>query len=328
MTDHGSRAKEKFNTAGELVSREDRNGNTTTVTDTGAGAAFRNLTITAPAGPTNARVITVATDTAGKTTLSQVSGTPPGRRRSPAPPGRWPRSPTRWPAPRRSATTAPGCSAPSAPPGRRRTSFAYDSSNRVTSITQLKDSTGGPGSAVTRLAYVSSSETDLAGPNTDQAQAVTAVPHVTYSGIDSDKRVDKVKDEEGREQSKTYNPVGLTTSTSTGTDSTEKSVTNNTYGNSGESLTKSSTTGGQEMTMSYPSHLRARSATSPPAGRTPAGSAPPTSTTAPATRSPPGPERRAGLARLQHNNDGTVVAAASPNERHEQDVLRLHQQAA
>ncbi|WP_375433302.1 hypothetical protein [uncultured Friedmanniella sp.] len=251
MTDHQSQAKLKFNTAGELISQEDNDSNKTLVTDTGAGALFRNLSIVAPAGPTTARTITVATDATAKTTMAQVTNTASRNVSFTRTNGNM----TSFMDPLGRTTTfgytAAGLLNSISAPGNVVTSFGYDTSSRVTSITQLENATGGPGSSVTRLAYVSSTETDVAGPDTDQNYAATAVPHATYSNINSDKLVGKVTDAEGRQQSRTYNAATQGAATaSAGT--TEQSTVTNTYGaNGGESLTSSKTNGGQTATTDY-----------------------------------------------------------------------------
>jgi RHS repeat-associated protein len=59
------------------------------------------------------------------------------------------------------------------------TQLNYDSSHRVTSVSQIYGSTNA--TATTRLSYVSSTETQVADPNTNQSQAVSAVPNTTYT---------------------------------------------------------------------------------------------------------------------------------------------------
>lgn len=66
--------------------------------------------------------------------------------------------------------------------------------------------------------------------------------------------VGKVKDAEGRERGKTYNPInqGTATASAGASESADQSTVTNTYGaNGGESLTKSVTNGGQSTTFDY-----------------------------------------------------------------------------
>lgn len=81
--------------------------------------------------------------------------------------------------------------------------FSYDNQARVTKIEKVNTSSGSPGNSVTRLAYTSATQVLLAGPNTDQAAAVTAVPRTTYT-LDGTGRVTTVVDAAGRTQAKTY----------------------------------------------------------------------------------------------------------------------------
>src|SRR5260370_20324644 len=72
------------------------------------------------------------------------------------------------------------------------TTIGYDSSHRITSLTRLT----GPQPtdlATTRLAYVSSAQTQAADPDTDQTQPVGTVPHTTYT-LDAQKRVPQPPD--------------------------------------------------------------------------------------------------------------------------------------
>ena len=85
------------------------------------------------------------------------------------------------------------------------TRIEYDSRQRVTSVTQpMPDGTH----AVTRFAYPSQTRTLMAGPQTDQSQPVTGVPHVTYQVDSATALITSVTDQEGYVQTAAYTPFG------------------------------------------------------------------------------------------------------------------------
>jgi RHS repeat-associated protein len=250
LTDHQSQEKLFFNAAGELSSREDRNGNAVTVDQSGS-AAFKTLTITTPASSADAQTGRVSTNaTTGKTTISQ--GNPSNPLRSVA----FERSSnvaTKFIDARSRATTfayADGLMTQISAPGGVVTQFGYDSSRRITSITQVEDTPGGPGDSVTRLSYPSASQTLMADPNTNQSLAVSAVPHTTYTLNGSD-RVTKAVDAEGREQSRTYTAHFDTATSTQGTGSGAATTTNTWGANGGESLTQSQSPSGSTFSLEY-----------------------------------------------------------------------------
>ena len=64
-----------------------------------------------------------------------------------------------------------------------KTTFTYDgTSHKVTRVDQENTTAGSPGTSTTRLAYTSTSQTLVAGPNTDTTAAVTAVPRTISPG--------------------------------------------------------------------------------------------------------------------------------------------------
>jgi RHS repeat-associated protein len=122
----------------------------------------------------------------------------------------------------------------------------YDSQHRVTALTRLWG-TKSTNLATTRLSYVSTTQTQVADANTDQAQPVSAVPHTTYT-FNSDKRVTQTTDPAGNSRSKTYTPFqDVATSTTA-----EGGTTTNTYGaNGGESVTQSVSPTGTSASFAY-----------------------------------------------------------------------------
>lgn len=130
------------------------------------------------------------------------------------------------------------------------TKFSYDNQARITKIEQVNDSAGSPGTSATRLSYVSATQVLLAGPNTDQAAAVNAVPRTTYT-LDGTGRVTNVVDAAGRTRSKTYT-ADFDTLTATQGTGTTAGTTTNTYGaNTGQSLTGSSSATGATGKAEY-----------------------------------------------------------------------------
>ena len=316
MTDHGSQQKSKFNTAGDLVSRTDRDGNVTAVNSTGTSGGFPNLSIVAPAGPTAGRTMTVSTDTYATTTMKQNVGAESRQVSFSKVYGNMTSFTDALGRSTGFSYDAGGRITSINAPGSVGTRFGYDSSGRVVSVSQVETAAGGPGTGVTRLAYQANgtdpAQTLVADPSTDQAQAVSAVPHATYT-LKSDKRVDKAEDAEGRKQEKTYNPVNMATQTgSVGSGSSASSVTNTFGANNGESLTKSVTNGGLEMSMSY-ANTSGPKQYQPSGGKDSGGIAATydyTGTGNPAsTSNQDGTEK----ASLDYNSDGTVSGAASPN---------------
>ena len=128
--------------------------------------------------------------------------------------------------------------------------FTYDGQGRVTKIDRPNTSAGSPGSSITRMSYPSATQTLLAGPNTNQSAAVNTVPRTTYT-LDGNARVTNVVDAAGRTRSKTYTGDfdTLTATRGTGTDA---STTTNTYGsNAGQSLTASASSTGATGKAEY-----------------------------------------------------------------------------
>jgi YD repeat-containing protein len=207
LTDRTSRQVISFNTDGRPVSVADRNGNTTTIGYTGANPT----SIVSTAGPVAARTATLAYNAATYTlTVSQTSGTlsrsvkyvkdadsnltsivdAEGKTTSFTYTGATLRT-----------ITAPSGSV---------TSFSYISGGanggKLEKIAQTNTTAGSPGTSTTRLAYASATQTLVAGPNTDQAQAVTAVPRTTYTFDATSKLVTAATDAMGRNRAATYTP--------------------------------------------------------------------------------------------------------------------------
>ena len=185
--------------------------------------------------------------------------------------------------------------------------FSYDSQARVTKIEQTDFN--GSNLSATRLSYSSATQTLLAGPNTDQAAAITAVPRTTYT-LDATGRVTNVVDAAGRAQSKTYT-ADFDTLTATSGTGAGAGTTTNTYGaNTGQSLTGSESPTGAAGQAEYANTAAntkylATSSTDD-AGNTS------TYTFNGAGNMLSSSDALAATAALTYNSDGTVATAQAP----------------
>jgi len=191
------------------------------------------------------------------------------------------------------------------------TTIAYDSSHRVTSLTRLI----GPKStdlATTRLSYVSSTQTQVADPNTDQTQPVANVPHTTYT-LDSQLRVTKVTDQAGNNRSISYTPFNDVT---TFTNAVGGKFTN-TYPstvNGGESLTNAASPMGASVSFAY---ANPATTSNPTANFQPSSSTDAQTNATAYTYNGPGnlasvKDALAAVASVGYNSDGTVKSSTDP----------------
>jgi RHS repeat-associated protein len=198
-------------------------------------------------------------------------------------------------------------------PGGGVTTITYDSSDRVTQVSQGNTTSGSPGTATTRLQYTSSTQTLVAGPNTDTSVAVGTVAHTTYTLVDATHLVTNAVDAAGRTQSATYNPANNGVASSTAGAGSTASTTTGTYGqNNSQSLTKvqsgtgsasSATYGSSAPTAYLPASSTDASGNATQYGYDPAGNQTSTSTGSGAT---------AATANVAYNTDGTVKTATAP----------------
>ncbi len=192
------------------------------------------------------------------------------------------------------------------------TSFAYDSSDRVTKVQQANTTAGSPGTAVTRFSYSSDTSTQVADPRSDQAATVANAKHTTFT-IDGNDLVKKVVDPMNRERSKTYNPANNGTATSqvgaTGSAGTGTSE-NKFDANKSQSLTQSTSGSGSSSTADYgtgaaaylPSKVTSSSKTSTTTKYDDYGN----------PSSSQSGDDIATQATLERNDDGTVKTATAP----------------
>lgn len=255
LTMHGSQNVLTFTAAGRLSTVADRNGNLTTfnfdpynnpasvVTSRGA-SADRTLTVGYSGGHiktlkqtsgTLTRTVTIGYDeslnylnsitdsTGGVTQIAYGNGTVA--------------------APSNEIVTLTN-------PKNATTSLTYTTGVKASQVAQSNTAAGSPSTSITRLSYPSASQTLVADPTTDQAQAVSAVPHTTYAlTTDGTMLVASATDPDGHPQSATYNPQTNNTLTQTSAAGGQSTFT---YGaNSNESLTQAASPGGAKGTATY-----------------------------------------------------------------------------
>jgi RHS repeat-associated protein len=311
LTDRTSRQVISFNTDGRPVSVADRNGNTTTIGYTGANPT----SIVSTAGPVAARTATLAYNAATYTlTVSQTSGTlsrsvkyvkdadsnltsivdAEGKTTSFTYTGATLRT-----------ITAPSGSV---------TSFSYISGGanggKLEKIAQTNTTAGSPGTSTTRLAYASATQTLVAGPNTDQAQAVTAVPRTTYTFDATSKLVTAATDAMGRNRAATYTPNADVASATSGTGATAGTSTAEYGANNGESATKATAPGGASKSAAY-ANTAAATKYLPSSTTDDSGNAS-TYTYNGAGNMLTSTDATAATATLTYNTDGTVATALAP----------------
>lgn len=244
LTDHATGAKSAFNWTGTLTSITDRNNNITGFSYNGTQSA----TITSTRGGTHAHTalftytgnvltqITQASDTTGSRSV-HYGYDANGRLAS--------LTDAAGNVTTFGYDTTTGDLTSIDDPSTTVTTFTYDTSHRVSAVS-FGTATN---PAITRLAYPSGTQTLLAGPNTDQAQAVTAVPHVTYT-LDATGRVTQAVDELGHARSRSYTPF---TDVNTATNGVGGLATTTHVSNSGESLNSITSPTGTTTSLTYSS---------------------------------------------------------------------------
>lgn len=194
------------------------------------------------------------------------------------------------------------------------TRIDYDSQHRVSAVTRVikNESTDNPDGelAVTRWAYLSATETQLADANTDLTKRVSDVAHTTYT-VNDDKRITKTVDPAGEERKKEYTPYHDVASS---TDALGKETTN-TYGaNGGQSQTATSSPTGAGASAAYGN---AATPTNPtgnfqPSSTTDSQKNQSTYTYNGAGNRTSAKDAEAAQADVDYNDDGTVKTATDP----------------
>jgi RHS repeat-associated protein len=293
-----------FDTEGRIVSVADRNGNKVSYTHGADGMISR--VVSSSGGLAGARVATITADV-DEVRISQTNS---GQTRSVV----FEKDSTNdleavvdangkrtlfstWSGQVRRITTPEG----------RVTRFEYDAQER---LVRLIRANGATTHSVTRLAYPSDTQTLVAGPNTNQSQAVNTVPRTTYT-LNATDRVTAVTDPMGRARSSTYTADFDTATATSGTGATGGTTTN-TYGaNNGQSLTQSTSPTGAAGKAAYDNTAAATkylpTSTTDSAGNkslyTYNGAGNQLTTT----------DATAAQAALTYNPDGTVATATAPS---------------
>ena len=247
LTWHSTGAAMCFNGAGLLTSQADRNGNTTAFSYNGSGQETQ-ITYT-PEGLTSpTETVTVSYTGSYLTGLSESGGSAGTKTVTYTINSSGDLTSVRQPD---GTTITLGYDGShdltSIENGARATTqLTYNSADQVTSVSQPYGSGGA--TATTRLSYVSSTETQVASPNTNQSDSVSSVPHTTYT-ISSQDLVTHTLDAAGNTTTTGYNTAFNEMTTST---NQLGGVTNNTYtSNGGESLNSSASPTGATSTLAY-----------------------------------------------------------------------------
>jgi len=319
LTDHATGSVVAFNSSGKPTTITDRNGNTITVSYNSSG---QQTNITSDAGPSSARVgataygsngfISSYTQTGSDGTTHKVTYgyDSSGNLTSITDPDGNQYVFAYDSSHDLTSITTPTISTDPAGPDNV-TTFTYDSSHRVTSITRLLAQKGKNNLATTRLSYVSSTETQVADPNTDQTQPVANVPNTTYT-LDSQQRATKVTDQAGDSRSYTYNSFDAV---ATFTDALGNKSTNTFGANSGESLTNSASPMGASASIAY---ANVPTTSNPTANFEPSSVSDPQGNATAYTYNGAGnlataKNALAAIASVGYNSDGTVSSSTDPN---------------
>jgi RHS repeat-associated protein len=314
LTDHGCGCVTAFSSSGKPSTIKDRNGNVTTVSYNSAGQQTK---ITSDWGPSAIRAAATAyggngfissftqTGTDGTTHTVSYGYDSAGNLTSITDPDL-----NQYTFGYDSAHNLTSITTPPTTGGvNEQTTIGYDSAHRVTSLTRFI----GPKSidlATTRLSYVSSTETQVADPNTDQTQPVANVPHTTYT-LDSQLRVTKVTDPAGNNSSFSYNSFN---DVKTYTDAFNNVFTNMFGANSGESLTNSATPMGASISFAY---ANAATTTNPTANFQPSSSTDQQGNATAYIYNGAGnlasaKDALAAVASIGYNSDGTIKSSTDP----------------
>ncbi|MFC6878983.1 MULTISPECIES: RHS repeat-associated core domain-containing protein [Actinomadura] len=305
-TDHGSGSDSYFNASGLPTKVEDRNGNTT---DFGYTSGNVSTITYKPKGETSGRVIKVGMYD-GEHINSYTQDKAGGGNRIAAysydtsnrliqvqePAGEVAKFGYDASGNLNSITNGKGAV----------TQLAYDGNHRVLSVTRVGESV----SQVTRLAYASDTQSQVADPNTDQSKPVADVPHTTYT-LNSNDRVTKTVDPAGKTRSKTYTPFSDVASY----ENANQGMTTNTFGaNGGESQTKSASPTGASGTAAYgnsPTSQNPTAAYQPSAGTDTQGNSTAFTYDGPGNLNS-AKNALAAEAKLSYNSDGTVKDSTDP----------------
>lgn len=132
------------------------------------------------------------------------------------------------------------------------TKVFYDAQNRVTKIATTGTYSNPGVEAVTRFDYTDGSRTLVAGASTDQSRNIGQVPHTAYH-LNADKRVVKVVDARGLEQSASYTETLDIGSYTSGVGATAGTQTFSYGANKNNSMTAATGANGESYAYGYES---------------------------------------------------------------------------
>lgn len=251
LTFHASQENLSFNTSGRLTKDTDRDGNATSY---GYDPYGYPSSITSSRGPTAGQTVTVTTSGGRITKLAQTSGSLTRTVQLQYSNGGHlaavvdaAGSSTQFYSPYGTDT---GQVVQISNPYNTSTTLSF-TSGKVTTVDQANPPIdGGSGEEITRLSYPSSTQTLVADPTTNQSQAVSAVPHTTYTINSTTNLVTNAQDAVGNTRSAGYTPFGDVNST------TNAAGGNTTFSypstlNGGQSLNKIVNPGGATESAAY-----------------------------------------------------------------------------
>ena len=188
------------------------------------------------------------------------------------------------------------------------TTLTYNSAHQVTSVSQ---SAGSGRTATTRFDYVSSTETQVADPNTSQSQTVPNVPNITYT-INSAALVTTTVDQGGNTQLASFNNGNNLTGTTGAITGENASYTYTPKG--GESLINATSPTGAMSTWTY---NNSPTGANPTANFQPSSSKDAQSNASAYTYDGPGnlqinQNALAAKAQVHYNSDGTPTTSTAP----------------
>lgn len=309
LNDHGSGDTRHFNAAGWMTQLEDRSGNDSTFSYNSSGALTQ---IVSDVGGAGAKTLTVTTVGSGRGRITEISQTADG-----------------YGGATRTVILAydangdldsvtdqegrvtdfvhgsQGNLNQIVAPGGIDSAFTYDNDGRVQTVTQP---TADPNvDAVTRLLY-EPGQTFVADPNSNQAQTPDVSAHTLYELTnDGWKLVDTATDPAGKERSATYTPF-LDVASATDTSGTS---TFGYTGNSGESLTSTSSPTGAGSSFAYGNTAQA-TRYQPTSGTDAQGNSS-TFTYNGAGQRLSSADAGSSTASVTYNSDGTVATSTSPS---------------
>ena len=187
------------------------------------------------------------------------------------------------------------------------TSLQYNSAHQVTSVTQQTPT----GNATTRFYYVSSTETQVADPNTNQSDPVPSVPNVTYTITASTSLVTQTVDQGNNTFQASYNNDADNLTSFTGAAGSSEKTTS-AYTNGGVSMLNSKSPTGATSSWTYGNTGTYPGAAYLPTGSTDAQNNPSTYTYDGAGNLSSAQDNLPATSSVNYNSDGTPNYSKAP----------------